>query len=188
MAEDCIYDSHRYIDEKRNFLRMVMPGAENETMAAEGVTKEQIMEFIKTSPWGRCVYHCDNDVVDHQVVAVEMENGVTATLTMTAFDCDRTIEIHGTRGSLRGGEPYKDGGTPSLWFRDHRDLKMEEIPVEEPESDGYASHGGGDHGIIDTLDRLLAGPDAMEPGLDGIAGHRLAYRAEESRLAGGEPR
>lgn len=188
VAKDCIYDAHRYLGEKRNFLRMVMPGAEGESKTAEGVSDDQIMEFIRTSDWGRCVYHCDNDAVDHQVLAVEMQNGVTATLTMTAFDCNRTIEIHGTRGSLRGGEPYKEGGAAELWFRDHRDGKFEEVKVEQPEEDGYTSHGGGDHGIIDALDSMLAGPNAMEPGLDGIAGHRLAYRAEQSRLAGGEPR
>jgi len=188
VAADCIYDAHRYLNEKRNFLRMVMPGAEGETRTAEGIADEKILDFIRTSPWGRCVYHCDNDVVDHQVLACEMENGITATLTMTAFDCSRTIEIHGTRGSLRGGEPFKDGGASELWFRDHREGKIEPVPVEQPAEDGYTSHGGGDYGIVDALDRLLAGPGAMEPGLDGIAGHRLAYLADESRLAGGEPR
>jgi len=188
VAADCIYDAHRYLDEKRNFLRMVMPGAEGESRTAEGISNEQIMEFIRTSPWGRCVYHCDNNVVDHQVVAVEMENGITATLTMTAFDCNRTIEIHGTRGSLRGGEPYQEGGAAELWFRDHRDGKFEQVPVEQLQDDGYASHGGGDFGIINALDRLLAGPDAMAPGLDGLAGHRLAYLAEESRVDGGQPK
>ncbi len=186
-AADCIYDAHRYLNEKRNFLRMVMPGAEGETGAYE-LPEEPIMDFIKTSPWGRCVYHCDNNVVDHQVVACEMENGVTATLTMTAFDCDRTIEIHGTLGSLRGGEPYQRGGAHELWFYDHRDGKVEEIAVEQPQGDGYSSHGGGDFGIIDALDRLFAGPDALPPGLDGLAGHRLAYQSEESRLAGGAPK
>ncbi|MDX1681135.1 MAG: Gfo/Idh/MocA family oxidoreductase [Akkermansiaceae bacterium] len=188
VAADCIYDAHRYITETRNYLRMVMPGAEASSMKGDGVTDEQILEFIKTSPWGRCVYHCDNDVVDHQVVACEMENGITATLTMTAFDCNRTIEIHGTRGSLRGGEPYQEGGAAELWFRDHRDGKIEEVPVEQASEDGYASHGGGDFGIIDALDKQFAGPNALEPGLMGIEGHRLAYLAEESRLAGGEPR
>jgi len=188
VAADCLYDAHRYLNEKRNFLRMVMPGAEGESRTAEGVPDEKIIEFLKTSAWGRCVYQCDNNVVDHQVLAVEMENGVTATLTMTAFDCNRTIEIHGTRGSLRGGEPYKDGGAAELWFRDHRDDRFEEVPVEEVKGEGYASHGGGDFGIIHALDRLLAGPEAMEPGLDGLAGHRLAYLAEESRIDGGNPK
>ena len=187
VAADCIYDAHRYLNEKRNFLRMVMPGAEGETGAYE-LPEEPIMDFIKTSPWGRCVYHCDNNVVDHQIVACEMENGVTATLTMTAFDCDRTIEIHGTLGSLRGGVPYQRGGAHELWFYDHRDGKVEEVEVKQPQADGYSSHGGGDFGIVDAFDRLFAGPDALPPGLDGLAGHRLAYQSEESRLAGGAPK
>lgn len=186
VADECIFDAHRYLNEKRNFLRMVMPGAEGETGAYE-LPEEPILEFLKTSPWGRCVYHCDNNVVDHQVLACEMENGVTATLTMTAFDSDRTIEIHGTLGSLRGGEPCQRGGSHELWFRDHRDGKIEPIPVEEPEGEGYAGHGGGDSGIVDALDRVFAGPNALPPGLDGLAGHRLAYQAEKSRLADGAP-
>lgn len=186
VADECIFDAHRYLNEKRNFLRMVMPGAEGESGAYE-LPEEPILEFLKTSDWGRCVYHCDNDVVDHQVLACEMENGITATLTMTAFDSDRTIEIHGTLGSLRGGEPYQRGGSHELWFRDHRDGKIEKIPVEEPQGEGYAGHGGGDAGIVNVLDQVFAGPNALPPGLDGLAGHRLAYRAEVSRLAGGKP-
>jgi len=108
-------------------------------------------------------------------------------LTMTAFDCDRTIEIFGTKGCLRGGEPYQRGGAHELWYFDHYTGETEAIPVEQPKGDGYASHGGGDSGIVDALDRLFAGPNALQPGLDGLASHRLAYQAEVSRLAGGAP-
>lgn len=187
VAADCIFDAHRYLNEKRNFLRMVMPGAEGETGAYE-LPEEPILEFLRTSPWGRCVYHCDNDVVDHQVVSCEMENGITASLTMTAFDCDRTIEIFGTKGCLRGGEPFQRSGSPELCFFDHYTGGTETVPVEEIQGEGYASHGGGDFGIVNAIDKLFAGPNALEPGLDGLAGHRLAYKAEESRLEGGAPK
>ncbi|MDP4624800.1 MAG: Gfo/Idh/MocA family oxidoreductase [Akkermansiaceae bacterium] len=174
-ASDCLYDAHRYLTDKRPWLRMVMDSAEEADDA-------RVTDFIKTSPWGRCVYHCDNDTVDHQEVAVEMENGITATLTMTAFDCGRTIEIHGTLGSLRGGSQFQNAGTPELWFRDHRSGEIESIPVVEPDASGYAGHGGGDFGLINALDGLLEGPQALAPGLDGLAGHRLAFIAEKSRL------
>ncbi len=187
VADDCIYDAHRYLGEKRNFLRMVMPGAEGETGAYE-LPEEPILEFLRTSPWGRCVYRCDNNVVDHQTLSVEMKNGVTATLTMTAFDCNRTIEIHGTRASLRGGEPYEEGGAKELWLRDHRTGEIEEIKVEEAAEAGYEGHGGGDFGLVNSLDKLFRGENALPPGLDGIAGHRLAYLAEESRVDGALPK
>jgi predicted dehydrogenase len=186
VAKDCIYDAHRYLNEKRNFLRMVMPGAAGETGAYE-LPEEPIIEFLKTSDWGRCVYHCDNDVVDHQILSAEMENGITASLTMTAFDCDRTIEVFGTRGCLRGGQPYQRAGAHELWYYDHYTGETEGVPVEKPTDEGYAGHGGGDFGIVDSLDHLFAGPNALEPGLDGLAGHRLAYQAEESRLSGAAP-
>jgi predicted dehydrogenase len=175
-APQCRYDAHRYLGDKRRWLGMVMDGAATADDAA-------VLAFLRVSPWGRCVYRCDNDVVDHQVVATEMLNGVSASLTMTAFDHGRTLEIHGTRGSLRGGSPFHEAGAPELWLRDPESGKSE--PVELVQADtpaGYAGHGGGDWGLINALDSLFRGPDRLAPGLDGLAGHRLAFLAEQSRL------
>lgn len=174
-AGKCIYDSHRYLSDKRRWLRMVMDGHEE---ADDG----EILSFLKSSAWGRCVYQCDNDVVDHQVLACELENGITATHTMTAFDCGRAIEIYGTIASLKGGEPYKEAGAPELWLRHHSSGEVEKMDIPEPEALGYAGHGGGDFGLIDALDGLFRGPNAVPPGLDGLAGHRLAFLAEEARV------
>lgn len=179
-AAGCLYDAHRYLGDKRSWLRMVMDGSDTADDA-------EILAFLRKSPWGRCVYRCDNDVVDHQIVTAELENGVAASLTMTAFDCGRAIEIHGTLGSLRGGGPAQDAGAPELWFRDHATGAIEAIPIERIANDGYAGHGGGDHGLVDALDRLFGGPDELPPGLDGLDGHRLAFLAEDSRVAGGVP-
>ena len=70
-------------------------------------------------------------------------------------------------------------------LRDHRSGTIEVIPVISPDESGYAGHGGGDFGLIDALDGLFQGPQRLAPGLDGLAGHRLAFLAEESRLRGG---
>ncbi len=175
-AKDCLYDSHRYLGDKRSWLRMVMDGNEQATDA-------DIMDFLKTSPWGRCVYHCDNDVVDHQVLACELTNGITATHTMTAFDCGRGIEIYGTLASLKGGSPYSEAGTPELWLRHHAQGNIEPVEIKEQDDAGYAGHGGGDWGLVNALEGLFQGPQALPAGLDGLAGHRLAYLAEEARVS-----
>lgn len=177
VAGDCPYDAHRYLTEKRRWLGMVMDGDEQ-------ASDEQILDFLKTSPWGRCVYQCDNDVVDHQVLACTMGNGITATHTMTAFDNGRGIEVYGTLATLKGGSSYAEAGTPELWLRDHASGSIEAIDIAQPEDAGYAGHGGGDFGLINALGSLFAGSSAVPPGLDGLAGHRLAFLAERSRVSG----
>ncbi|MES2920397.1 MAG: Gfo/Idh/MocA family oxidoreductase [Verrucomicrobiota bacterium] len=174
-SETCIYDSHRYLTDKRRWLGMVMDGFEQ-------ADDREILDMLKISPWGRCVYHCDNDSVDHQVVACELTNGITATHTMTAFDYGRGIEIYGTQASLKGGIPYAEAGAPELWLRHHADGEIERVEIIQPTDGGYADHGGGDHGIVQALGGLFSGPGRLEPGLDGLAGHRLAFLAEEARI------
>ena len=175
-APVCPYDAHRYLGDKRRWLGMVLD-------RADSLEDGAILEFLRHSPWGRCVYRCDNDVVDHQVLAVQLANGVSASLTMTAFDEGRSIEVHGTAGSLRGGDPFQRAGTPSLWLRPHGG-EEEAVALDEATGGGYSGHGGGDGGLIDALESLFRGPAALAPGLDGLAGHRLAFWAEQARVEG----
>ena len=48
---------------------------------------ENITEALKTGPYGQCVYEAGNDVVDNQVVALQYEGDVSATMTMSACEC-----------------------------------------------------------------------------------------------------
>ena len=65
---------------------------------------EHVLKELKKGPYGRCVFHSDNTVVDHQTVDIEFENQVTASFLMTAFtnQCARRIRIMGTKGELKG--------------------------------------------------------------------------------------
>lgn len=60
----------------------------------EPVSEEKILAAIESGPYGRCVFYCDNNVVDHQTTQMLFENGITATLHMTGF-------------SLHGGGDFK---------------------------------------------------------------------------------
>ena len=67
-------------------------------------TEEKLYDALRTGPYGRCVYRCDNDVVDHQVVSMRFAGGATATFTMSAFTakCYRSIKVMGTMGEIEG--------------------------------------------------------------------------------------
>lgn len=82
------------------------------SVLASEVTEESITRALEEGPYGRCVYACDNDVVDHQVVNIEYAGGITASLTMTAFTPMgfRRTRVFGTRGTLEG-----DGYTVSVY-------------------------------------------------------------------------
>lgn len=161
----CRYDAHRYLTDQRNWLRHVHPDANEMSEAA-------IIEWLKTSKWGRCAYRCDHDTPDHQVVGVHFENGITADLTMTAFDTGRWIRIYGTEGVLEGlSEGAGGDGAPTIQLRTH-DGESVDIPVQEQESGDYQGHGGGDFGLIHALPELLA-----DDSQDFIEGHRIGFAA-----------
>lgn len=162
----CRYDAHRYLGDQRRWLRMIHADAES-------MSDEQILEWLKTSDWGRCAYRCDQDTPDHQVVSMQFENGVTATLTMTAFDTGRRIRVHGTEGIIEGAT-HADDREPWLECRKHEG-ETTAIPIEDTPEGGYAGHGGGDFGLIDALPGLLASNEA-----DYIEGHRIAFAAAAS--------
>lgn len=173
----CPYDVHRYFSDKERWLEMIYPNPAD-------IRKEAVLEWFKASPWGRCAYHCDNDAVDHQVVNMEFECGTTASLTMTAFDCGRHLQIFGTGASLRGGDVMMAEHGCDIVVRHHHTGEIERITLEEDAASGYSGHGGGDYGLINALDHMLSNPGRIDNGLEG---HLIAFAAEASRLGGGRP-
>lgn len=99
MINNCPYSARRYLDEVKSFNK-----GWPVSVLADDPDIENITEALKSGPYGRCVYNCDNDVVDNQVVNMEFENGSTASFTMVAFTkktCIREVKIFGTKGEIR---------------------------------------------------------------------------------------
>ena len=71
-------------------------------MLTTDLSREGRLKALREGPYGRCVYHCDNDVVDRQVVNLEFDNGAVAGFTMTAFTTDmaRQLKVCGTKGQI----------------------------------------------------------------------------------------
>ena len=176
-----MYDTHHYLNKHARWLDMVYPHPTERSDA-------DVLTWLKTSKWGRCAWKCDNDAVDHQVVNMDFENGGTASLTMTAFDCGRSIEIYGTKSTLRGGDAFKKFSGAAITIRDHSTSKTEIVTLEVLKDDGYQGHGGGDHGLVDAMDAIFRG-EGPESSLieNSIEGHLIGFAAEESRLNGGAP-
>jgi len=179
VGDTCSYNALRYTSDMRSpWLGMVFDRAQE-------ATAEEIVAWLGISPWGRCVYHCDNDAVDRQVVAFEFEGGVTGTFTMTAFENGRHLEIYGTRGVLKGGETYRNHFGTHLVFLPH-----EGQPVRytvQAEDGGYELHGGGDAGLVNALyDEMTKAPgEPPAAGLDStVHSHLLSFAAEQARITG----
>lgn len=143
-------------------------------------TKETITEALKTGPYGRCVYHCDNDVVDHQVVNMTMGGGSTISFTMSAFTAHggRCIRVMGTHGEI-----VADSKKNTITVMPYGG-KDEVIDVTTLASD-FSGHGGGDKILIKEFIEYLM-HDVSTPTLtsinDSVESHLVALGAEESRL------
>lgn len=179
VAETCLYDAHRYLTDERHWLQWVFDGGVD-------APDEEITQWLRTSSWGRCVYHCDNTAVDRQTVNMSFANHVTATLTMTAFDSGRSLEIRGTRGVLLGGNAVKRFGDHDIAITPHQSGQTEYFDIGAEEGE-YVGHGGGDAGLIEALDQEWAKPEpaSMRSSLQrSVESHAMGFAAEEARLTG----
>ena len=151
-------------------------------VVAPGPTEEKLQAALKEGPYGRCVFCCDNDVVDHQVVSMLFKDEVTATFTMTAFTKadQRKTRIFGTLGEIEGnGREIKvfDFLTDSETVIDTTGL--------EPSS--MAGHGGGDYHIMEDFVAAVASGDQslLSSGPEvSLESHLMAFAGEKARVLG----
>lgn len=175
---DCAYSAPRL------YLGMLREGRTGwpVNVITDDVTEAGVTAALRDGPYGRCVYACDNDVVDHQVVALEFAGGATATFTMTAFTphLDRRTQIFGTRGSLDG-----DGETVTLHDFVTGEVSTFEVPSVGHDAD--ATHGGGDAGLLDSFTTAVATGDPahiLSGPAESLESHLAVFAAERARLSG----
>lgn len=143
------------------------------------VTREGVLKALREGPYGRCVYACDNDVVDHQVVNMHFAGGRTATFTMTAFNQagHRKTHIFGTRG-----EVYGDGS--KIRHFDFLTDKTEVIDTAASDASILGGHGGGDFGLMYSFVNAVADQDPSQV-LSGpeetLESHLMVFAAERAR-------
>jgi len=174
-AESCIFEPVRYYTQwKENPWR--------DTVANKvGATDEDIIEALKIGPYGRCVFACDNDVVDHQVVNMEFEGGCTASFTMSAFNKGgRFTKIFGDKGEM---DANMETDVITVYnFKTEETKKYELDKIDETISSG---HAGGDTGIMEDLLDYFGenkASDSVCSLYTSYMNHLMSFAAEESRL------
>lgn len=144
------------------------------------ISPEAVLEKLKKGPYGRCVFHCDNTVVDHQTVTLQFENGTDVSMGMCAFtkDCKRQINLMGTHGQITG-----DMDKSEIRLYDFATGNTEIIQLNAPAK----GHNGSDAAMMKEFTALVAADGRAERRTDAavsIESHLMALAAEESRITG----
>lgn len=179
-GDTCPYNAERYYMGKLREGKLGWPL----NVVASRPDEKSVMDALKNGPYGRCVYHCDNDVVDHQVVNLELEDAVAVNFTMSAFTAHggREIRIMGTQGEIFGDLNKNQ-------LRVMRFEKPDEVIDLGTLQDEFSGHGGGDARLLDAFLHLLAQDAPVARGItsvgDSVESHVVAYAAERSRVQHG---
>lgn len=146
-------------------------------------TEQALLEALKTSPYGRCVYRCDNNVCDHMSILMEFDGGITATFSLTAQTsaCHRHIHI-----MCEDGEIIADDGAREIRVLRHvssqADTFDEQIIHVRTNASG---HGGGDAGIMEDFTASLADSAETRSSISrSVESHLMACAIEHARLTG----
>lgn len=195
LADTCVYSTKRlYIDHPDRWAFYVWDALEGK----KNVTIEDKIALMKSdSPYARCIYKCDNNVVDHQSVLINFESGATGTHNMVGGSAEPRREIHiiGTKGEIFGN--FEESKFTVLKIDPSPDAHNEECDVEEVDLrvtgdmvGAYGGHGGGDERLAADFVKFIRGEKpslACTSIFDSVAGHLSVYLADKSRENGGMP-
>ncbi len=195
LVDTCDYSTKRlYIDHPDRWAFYVWDALED----IENPTMEDKINLMKTdNQYARCIYKCDNDIVDHQSVLINFENGATGTHNMVGGSAEprRDIHIIGTKGEIFGN--FEESKYTVLKIDPSPDAHHGECDVEEVNLNvsgdmvgAYGGHGGGDERLAEDFVSFLCDDKpslACTSIFDSVAGHLAVYLADESRVNGGKP-
>lgn len=175
-AGECRFDA------RKAYLPVI--GSWPTTVICEEQTTESVMKALEVSPYGRCVYRCDNDVCDNQVVLIEFKNQVTVSFNLSGFTnrMGRTLKIMCENGEIKGDDSLNRIEVTRFTSNAVEGFEQRVINSAVPNS----GHGGGDIGLVrDFLRILQSGEKNSRSSIEqSVESHVMAYAAEKSRLTG----
>jgi len=174
IRDECPYDALKLYLDKNNSGWPV-------NVITDDLSETGRLKALRDGPYGRCVYHCDNDVVDHQAVIMEFEQGATVSFHMNAFsfNVNRTIRVSGTHGEIIG-----DMEEESIVYHDFVKGDKRNIEINKITADDYG-HGGGDYGLMNSLMKHMRNPEdyGMNSEISSaVDSHMVTFAAEDARL------
>jgi predicted dehydrogenase len=137
-------------------------------------TEEEHLIAVKSSPFGLCVWHSDNDVVDHQVVMMEFEGGATATCTLSGYSPTngRRIRLQGTHGEILFDEASGTIITKKFTDKNHETTRIDTPDTYHPE----------DQEIVDEwLASIIRSTAVTVDAREALRTHAVVFAAEISR-------
>ena len=174
-ADECIYSAKKF------YFNRLHAGMHNWPLnvITEDFTEAGVTKALNEGPYGRCVFACDNDVVDNQVLNFVYEGGISGNMTMTAFsdEVGRETEFRGTHGTI-----YGNGGKITVVRFGEAEAHTYDVNAASQSLAG--GHGGGDAGLMDDFVRAVANGDQSLLGGtpdEMLAGHFMAFEAEKKR-------
>lgn len=170
--DNCPYNAYHIYLESNDWYTPVIQQVVSPTK-----DKQDLIKALDEGPYGRCVYHCDNDVVDHQVVNMEFEGGATASFTMCAFTLGggRSVNIMGTRGQIIA-EMEENRITVNDFLSNSSKEIILEVSIE--------GHSGSDTSFMKSVETSYEnkGCPSVSSADKSVMSHLMALAAEESRL------
>ncbi len=170
VEKTCPYSAiHQYLETKRRTYVFDLPEKKEERDAF-------ILQQLKTTNYGRCVYQMDNDQPDHYITNILFEDNITASFSMEAFTSyeGRRTRVMGSLGDITG-DMY------SFTMTDFRTGNKQEW------KNSTDMHGGGDWKLAANWVEAVSKQDAslLTSTIDAsIESHIMGFAAEKSRKNG----
>jgi hypothetical protein len=178
IERDCEYSAIRHHVNNGWWPFYALAGESNYEQGLE-IDESAMQSHVTASDYGRCVWHCDNDVVDRQSVIIEFGDGCVATHDMVTNSADgtRRIQLTGTMGNI-----YGDMMEGKFTISKAGAVAGSESIVEEIKIDMQGDlHGGGDVRLVADFLSLIRGEGGSLSTTslsDSINSHLIAYAAD----------
>jgi hypothetical protein len=171
VEKDCPYSAIKiYLSENKSWFR---------TVITPELSFESLYKALKEGPYGICVFQSDNNVADHQVTNILLEDDTTIAFTLCGLtsEISRTLKIMGTKAQLRASTSKNE-----IEITEFSTNNVKRIQVGFIE--GF--HYGGDVNIVKSFIKALTTGNFKEYNLtsfeDSVMSHLAAFAAEKARL------